>query len=127
MVVLCIDNDPEDVEFFGDAIERVDSSIRCLSASSGQDALKLLSSIPNNHDLPKYLFLDVNMPQMSGKDTLREIRSNSRYNSVQIVMLSTGLNPNFAKEYFELGANHFMAKAYSLQDFSDKLKHILTF
>lgn len=125
MVVLCVDNDPEDIDFFCDAVKRIDTAITCLSAMSGQDALNLLSSIRDSQQLPTYVFLDVNMPQMNGKDTLKEIRNNGRYDPVQVVMLSTGLSPSDSREYKQLGADHFMPKANSFQELCDKLKLIL--
>jgi CheY-like chemotaxis protein len=125
MTVLCIDNDPEDIEFFCDAVKKVDPRITCLSATAGQDALNLLSSIHGSQQLPGYIFLDVNMPQMNGKDTLKAIRKNDRYNSVQIVMLSTGLSPRDYGEYKQLGADDFMSKANSFQDLCGNLEIIL--
>jgi CheY-like chemotaxis protein len=125
MVVLCIDNDTEDIEFFCEAVKKVDPTIACLSSVSGQDALNLLSSIQESQQLPVYVFLDVNMPQMNGKDTLKEIRKNHRYNSIQVVMLSTGLSPSDSGEYKQLGANQFMPKANSLDELCDKLKQVL--
>ncbi len=122
MIVLCIDNDPEDIEFFCDAIKNIDPGITCLSALGGQGALDLLSSIKDNQLLPSYIFLDINMPQMDGKDTLKEIRKVARYNSVQIIMLSTGLNPQDTEQYKQLGASNFMSKANSFHDFCEKLK-----
>ena len=122
MVVLCIDNDPEDIEFFTDAIKNIDPGITCLSALGGQGALDLLASIKDNHLLPAYIFLDINMPQMDGKDTLKEIRKIARYHSVQIIMLSTGLSPRDTEEYKLLGANNFMSKANSFEDLCKKLK-----
>jgi CheY-like chemotaxis protein len=124
MNVLCVDNDDEDIEFFGDAVNKVDPTITCLSAVSGEGALNLLSSIQDGQ-LPAYVFLDVNMPRMNGRDTLKEIRKNFRYDSVQMVMLSTGLSPRDSGEYKELGANYFMAKANSLSDLCEKLKVVL--
>ena len=125
MVVLCIDNDPEDIDFFGDAVRAVDPSITYLSVLDGQGALHLLASIQDVQQLPKYIFLDVNMPQMDGKETLIEIRKIDRYHSVQIVMLSTGLNAKEFEEYKQLGANHFMSKGNSLQNLRDKLRTII--
>ena len=120
MVVLCIDNDPEDIEFFCDAANAVVPSINALSALSGREALDLLSSMTTD-ELPAYIFLDINMPQMNGKETLQEIRKTDRYSSVQVVMLSTGLDPKSHDEYKVLGASHFLPKANSLKEFCDKL------
>jgi CheY-like chemotaxis protein len=125
MIILCIDNDPDDIDFFLDAIKEVDPSINCLSALDGQGALDLLASIQDAKEFPAYIFLDINMPRMDGTETLKEIRKNDRYHSIQIVMLSTGLNPKHSVEYKELGANHLMAKANSFKDLRDKLTAIL--
>lgn len=125
MVILCIDNDAEDMDLFCDAIKVVDPSITFLSALGGQEALVLLSSIKEIKQLPEYVFLDVNMPQMDGKDTLKEIRKIERHRSMQIVMLSTGLSPRDHEEYKQLGADLFMSKATSFEGLCDKLKAIL--
>ena len=126
MIILCIDNDSEDIDFFGDALKKVDPAISFLSAVGGKDALSLLSSIGDHEQLPAYIFLDVNMPQMNGKETLIEIRKDHRYDSVQIVMLSTGLNAGNSEEYKQLGANHFMSKANSFPDLCEKLRSFFT-
>jgi CheY-like chemotaxis protein len=125
MVILCIDNDPEDIDLFCDAVKVVDPSITFLSALGGQEALALLSSVEDIKQLPEYVFLDINMPRMDGKDTLKEIRKIERHRSMQIIMLSTGLSPRDHEVYKQLGADHFMSKATSFQDLCDKLKAIL--
>lgn len=125
MTILCIDDDLEDIELFSDAIKVVDPSITFLSALGGQEALRLLSIIQDAGQLPNYAFLDINMPRMNGKDTLREIRKIERYRSMQIVMLSTGLSPRDHGDYTLLGADHLMSKATSFQDLCRKLKAIL--
>ena len=124
MVILCIDNDPEDIEFFCEAVKAIDPSITVLSALNGQDALDLLDSL-DTKELPAYIFLDINMPRMNGKETLKEIRKTERYHSAQIVMLSTGLNPKDPSQYKDLGATRFMEKANSLREFCGKLTVLL--
>lgn len=124
MVVLCIDDDSEDIDFFCDAVNKVDPLITCLSALDGQGALDLLASIQDIQRLPGYIFLDANMPRMDGKETLKEIRKIGRYHSVKIVMLSTGLNPKDFGEYKQLGVNHLMSKGNSFQDLCDKLRAV---
>ena len=62
MVVLNVDDDQEDREFFCDALKEIDASIVCLVAESGMEALSLLQS---HMPLPDYIFLDINMPMMT--------------------------------------------------------------
>jgi CheY-like chemotaxis protein len=125
MIILCIDNDPEDIDFFRDAVKQVDPTISFLFALGGQEALVLLSSINDIKQLPEYVFLDINMPRMDGKETLKEIRKIERYHSMQIIILSTGLSPRDHEDYQQLGADRFMSKATSFQDLCDNLKAII--
>ena len=63
MVVLNVDDDHEDREFFCDALREIDPSVVCLIAASGMEALALLQ---DRDALPDYIFLDINMPMMDG-------------------------------------------------------------
>jgi hypothetical protein len=56
MIVLRIDDDPEDVEFSFEAIKAINPEATCLSALEGNEALDLLSSISNDQKLPDYRF-----------------------------------------------------------------------
>lgn len=125
MTVLCIDDDEEDVELFCEAVNKMYPAIECLTASSGEQALSLLSSIDGTHQLPAFIFLDINMPRMDGKETLKEIRKIDRYNAAQIIMFSTSLVPHDTAEYLTLGADHFITKANSLNGLCDTLREFL--
>jgi CheY-like chemotaxis protein len=51
MVFLCVDDDPEDIELFSEAIKSIDSNYTCMVAVNGSDALKKLSVVR-----PDYIF-----------------------------------------------------------------------
>lgn len=106
MIILAVDDDSEDFEFFRDAIQEIDSSIVILRATNGQEALHLLE----NHILmPDYIFLDINMPLMDGKACLQEIKKIDRLKEIPIIMYSTTSNQTEIKQYKTLGAN-FLVK-----------------
>lgn len=124
MIILCIDDDPEDIDLFRDAIQIVDPSINFLSATGGREALLLLAS-SNGSNCPEFAFLDINMPLMDGKETLKRIREVEHLGSMQVVMLSTGVANWDHSEYKALGANQIMSKASSFHGLCDMLKSIL--
>jgi CheY-like chemotaxis protein len=73
--VFLIDDDPEDLQFMRDALNRVDSSILCVSFVYPDEAIKLLTK--ELIVLPDYIFLDMNMPKITGEDCLRHLRITS--------------------------------------------------
>jgi CheY-like chemotaxis protein len=84
VVLLCVDDDLDDVELFQDAVRVIDDSYTCHVATNGREALRMLNTLT-----PDYIFLDINMPIMDGKETLRHIRTNKRFHAVPICILST--------------------------------------
>lgn len=67
MVILAVDDDPEDFEFFTEAVMDIDKSIVVLTATNGQQALDLLNNLII---APDFIFLDINMPVMDGRKCL---------------------------------------------------------
>jgi CheY-like chemotaxis protein len=120
MILLCIDDDPEDIELFQDAVRTIDKRHVCVAAGNGCEALKLLSLL-----MPDYIFLDINMPVMDGKETLTNIRLNERFRAVPVCILSTSVDQREAETYKMLGADKCLVKPNSFGDLIVMLRTIL--
>jgi CheY-like chemotaxis protein len=121
MIILAVDDDSEDFEFFFDAVKEIDKSIIVLKASNGQEALQILE----DHVLmPDYIFLDINMPMMDGHSCLREIKSNEKLKDIPVVMYSTTNNSTEINKYKLMGAN-FLVKPHQLSKLVQSLSVIL--
>ena len=121
MVILYVDDDPEDVEIFEEAVKETDSSIECLIAKNGKQAMEILQA----DAIPDFIFLDINMPVINGKSLLLEIRKDKKFKDIPVVMYSTGANLKETEEYKKMGANHFLKKHNTFQELCDELSHIL--
>lgn len=119
MVILNVDDDQEDREFFCDALREIDPAISCLIAASGMEALALLK---NQTILPDYIFLDINMPLMDGKQCLKALKSIPEFQQIPVIMYSTTTDTREIKECYKLGAEDFLIKPHSYE----KLVHDLT-
>jgi CheY-like chemotaxis protein len=117
MLLLCIDDDPEDVDFFCEAMKVVDPSCTCLVARNGREGMQFLEKI-----LPDFIFLDVNMPVMGGKETLAAIKKNSRFMAVPVCILSTSTNKSEMMTYHEMGAYKCFVKPNTFEDLCQMLK-----
>lgn len=121
MVVLCIDDDPEDTDFFCEAMKEVSPDSRCLIANDGLTALKLLRS----EDRPDVIFLDINMPRMSGRELLIQIKKNYKWSQLPIIIYSTTILPRDADSYKMLGAQDVLKKHVKFTDLCNALQVIL--
>jgi CheY-like chemotaxis protein len=124
MVILNVDDDPEDREFFCDALKRIDPAALCLTATSGTEALSMLQS---HLPLPDYIFLDINMPMMDGKTCLMELKRIPEVKEIPVIMYSTSTDTKEIRECYKLGANDFLIKPNNFDKLVNDLISIFAF
>ena len=123
MFVLIIDDDIEDRELFHEAIGEVDSSIKCYTAKDGKEALSMITR--EQVELPDYIFLDINMPVMNGRECLTEIKKNSKLKAITFIMYSTTSDTNEIRWYYTLGAHDFLIKPHNFKKLVEALNSII--
>lgn len=106
-----IDDDEDDLELFITALHEVNKPITCLTAKNGVTALKMLE---DENLSPDYIFLDLNMPVMNGKEFLSEIKTRHRLRNIPVIILSTSSDYRDKTETLALGASAFITKPASL-------------
>ncbi len=121
MVILNIDDDPEDLDIFYKAVKTVNPLAKCLLARDAKEALNIL----RDAIIPDYIFLDINMPMMNGKTVLTELRQNKKLEAVPVIMYSTSINPNETEEYSALGADQFLNKHNDFRGLCNALESLL--
>ena len=87
-------------------------------ADNGSELIKLLPKTSHN-----LIFLDVEMPVLNGKDTLRQIRI--KYPDTKVIMVSYHKDDATMIEFFKLGANAFVPKDSSFEYFTDVIKEVI--
>ena len=121
MVVLCIDDDPDDSDVFCEALKGVNPEAQCLVANDGLTALKILRS----ETQPDVIFLDINMPRMSGREVLVQIKKSYKWSQIPIIIYSTTILPRDADDYRKLGAQDVVRKHAKFKDLCNALRVIL--
>jgi CheY-like chemotaxis protein len=120
LTLLCVDDDPDDVELFFEAARLLDSGLTCVKASNGYEALSILSSVR-----PDYIFLDINMPLMNGKETLMKIRQDKKMSSIPVCILSTSENPRELDQLKQIGADKCITKPKSFTELCLSISTVL--
>ncbi|HTF20859.1 MAG TPA: response regulator [Chryseolinea sp.] len=106
--LLLADDDRDDRELFAEALASVDPSIVCQKAEDGKQALQRLAA--DQYDLPNLIFLDINMPVMSGWEVLKHLKGDSQYANIPVIMYTTASGENEKRIAADLGAICFVTK-----------------
>ena len=92
-LVLYADDDADDRELIKDAFEEYASIIELKMFERGADLLHFLHQIMPLQPAPCLIILDINMPGLDGKQTLRRIRSLDNFEDVPVVLFTTSTLP----------------------------------
>jgi two-component system chemotaxis response regulator CheY len=86
-----------------------DQGILVCEASNGQEGLQQLQ---DNPDISLVL-VDWNMPVMDGLEFIQAVRRQSRWNAVQIVMVTTETESEQVQRAMTAGANEYIMKPFT--------------
>jgi len=95
-LVLYADDDADDRELIRDAFEEYASIVELRMFDRGTDLLHFLHQITPLQPAPCLIILDINMPGLDGKQTLRRIRSMDNFAEVPVVLFTTSTLPTEA-------------------------------
>ncbi len=121
--MLIIDDDPDDIELLSEAIKEIDPGIVCDSVSGSLEALQLLSV--EQLIVPDYIFLDLNMPRMNGKECLAEIKKIQQLSAATIIVYTTSQRMDDVDEMLSSGASFFLIKPSVFAHLKQALQRIL--
>lgn len=124
MRLVYIDDDADDCEIVLETIRDIDRDLVCDTYTDGFQALDDLYHT-QTRDLPDFIFLDINMPRIGGKECLIRIKNSEKLKHIPVVMCSTTPSTREMKEFFVLGAHDFIVKPTSLSKFRDAFNSIL--
>jgi CheY-like chemotaxis protein len=107
-IVLLADDDPEDAEMFFLVLADVDASVKFDYVNNGLEIFEYLKLADNQK--PDIIFLDINMPEMSGWQCLTALKSDEQTKDIPVLMYSTSSHPRDKQIAAELGASAFITK-----------------
>ncbi|MFB9080097.1 response regulator [Flavobacterium procerum] len=125
--ILLADDDLDDCDFFSEVFTEKFPEVKLSVSNNGEALITLLEGPPKPEaDL---IFLDLNMPILSGAECLRKIRSSPELKSHIIIIFTTSSNPSDIQKMYAMGANYFITKPVSYQDLIqliDKAMHLVS-
>ena len=118
--ILIADDDMDDQYMIKEAFATINLNEKIHTVSDGIELLDYLNKKGKYKDVetlcPKIILLDLNMPKKDGRECLKEIKTNSKFSKIPIIIYSTSSNPDDIAYAYELGASSYITKPYSYQE-----------
>lgn len=86
---------------------------------NGKDALTFLMDPANSESLPGMIFLDINMPRLSGFDVLKRLKHEERLRNIPVVILTISQEEEDVLKSYDLGALSFITKSIRPENLMD--------
>jgi len=125
LTCLLIDDDEDDHDIFKFALSEIDKEIICLTANNCYEGLQKLREA--KAALPDYIFLDLNMPGMNGKECLMQIKNIPALQSIPVIIFSTSSVQADITQAKNLGAFDFISKPPSISGLVNLLRTIIKY
>ena len=116
--ILVIDDNIHDITLMRRLLERSGYSVR--QAESGEEGLRRASEVP-----PDCILVDGRMPGLDGYEFCRRIRSEERFRSIPILMLTGADSASAVVDGLEAGADDFVTKSSDLQVILARVRALL--
>lgn len=121
--ILLIDDDVDDQLIFHEIIEEISPDIACISAHNGLEGLNKLAAMD---PAPTMIFLDLNMPFISGWECLERIRKDPGTGQIPVVIMTTSDNQADKKRALEVCSSAFLTKTADLVSLRQMIRKLLS-
>jgi len=126
--ILLVDDDIHDVTLMVNALREAHLGNEIVVAEDGEEALDILYQRGNfsgeEKSFPIFILLDIKMPKMDGIEVLKQIRGDSQFDKIPVVMMTSSRDTRDIDECYLYGANSFVVKPVNIADFVSVVKKI---
>ena len=88
-LIVCIDDDKEDVDMLKEAVQAMNLSYEFIQATDGELGIQLLKDMAARNERPCLIVLDINMPRMGGRETFMALKKDPVLSDIPTVIFST--------------------------------------
>lgn len=119
---MLVDDDSDDRYFFVEAMKSLGEPYSYCFAENGKEALKQLNKMSLK---PDFIFLDLNMPVMGGRDCLAELKKDPGLKNIPVIIYSTSVSLTDKNATLSMGADYYMSKPMDINNLSGNIKAAL--
>ena len=134
--ILLIEDDPDHADLILDIFKTEDVESEVVLMKNGMEAIDYFQEVDTSNQIVQsnveggnvrhsqidLVILDLNLPKVDGMSILKFLKKNPRYCSIPVVILSTSSDQETILEAYKNGANGYITKPLSYDEFVDKIK-----
>lgn len=127
--VLLVEDSPGDVRLTREAFRHANRSIHLHVTTDGVEAMRFLKGDGKRVRAPRpdLILLDLNLPQMDGREVLARIKSDENLKTIPTIILTTSEAEEDITKSYRLHANCYLSKPVQLEAFENLVKSISDF
>ena len=127
--ILLVEDNPADRDLTIEALSQSLWPSNVSTVIDGADAMAFLrrEGQYNTATRPNLVLLDLNLPRKDGRSVLAEMKSNAALRRIPVVIFSTSQAPLDVERCYDLGANSYVSKPSTLQDWMTSVKLLKEF
>jgi CheY-like chemotaxis protein len=124
--VLYADDDTDDKDWVTEACQTVDRALQLTFVDNGRAVLDFLSG-KSPDGLPSLIVLDLNMPELDGRQTLKKLKTHPLYQSIPVAIVTTSTNRLDREVCQKLGASLFLTKPDTYTEWQVVVRHFMPY
>ncbi len=116
--ILLVEDREEDIDITKEAIKETAINSEMVVARDGQKALDYLEDRRNDEEaLPDLIFLDLNLPKVSGQEVLEHVKDNELLRRIPIIVLTISKRDEDIARSYDSGAAGYITKPVDYKEF----------
>ena len=125
--ILLVEDNEGDVLLTTEAFEESKIVNKIIPIKDGRQAIDFFESMKKGEEVPHMVLLDINLPRVSGHEVLMYIKSNEKYKSIPVIMLTTSSAEKDILQCYKNHVNCYITKPIDVSDFMKAISKIEDF
>lgn len=126
-LILVAEDDVDDRIIFAEALREAQITNPVEFVHDGVELMEYLDrsrTKNSSRTIPSLIVLDLNMPKKDGREVLIDLRSDSDFNCIPVIVFTTSQSPYDINRAYRDGANTYVCKPSAFDDLVNVLKHV---
>jgi CheY-like chemotaxis protein len=130
LTILVVEDNPEDLYIMNWVLKAHNFAYKLEVIEQGDRALDYVHQLAHEEHrrAPTLVLLDLQLPQVDGKEVLRQIKTLPQVSDIPVVIVTSSTNPTDQRETLAMGADAYFVKPYHLHEFmwlGEVIKHLV--
>ncbi len=127
--ILLVEDNPGDVFLTRAALQQASVSNNLHVVSDGEEAIAFLNQQGQYVDVPRpdMIILDLNLPRKNGREVLKEVKKNSKFKRIPVVVLTSSNSEDDILNCYDSYANCYICKPFNLDNYTQAIETIEKF